>query len=70
MTAAVALTTASRSDGDGRRVRGRASIDSRPPVPCTLAIQGDGTWSAELATFTLAGEVVDPPSLEQCEVAE
>lgn len=38
-------------------LRGWAQIDERPPSPCTLGIASDGTWTAEVATFTLAGEL-------------
>jgi hypothetical protein len=41
----------------GWTVRGRARIDDRPPVSCELTIRADGTWSAQVATFTFAGEV-------------
>lgn len=38
-------------------VRGQAQIDERPPAPCTLSIGSDGNWTAEVAQFTLAGEL-------------
>lgn len=38
-------------------VNGQAKIDERRPVPCVLVVRSDGTWSAEVATFTLAGNV-------------
>jgi len=41
----------------GWRITGRAQIDERPPVSCALTICADGTWSATLATFTIAGQV-------------
>lgn len=48
--------------GVGRRtdvwnIRGRATIDKRQPVQCFLSISATGAWSAELDTFTLAGDV-------------
>lgn len=39
------------------RIYGRATIDDRPAVSCTLTVNPDGTWAAEIATFTLAGQV-------------
>lgn len=41
----------------GWRIPGLGTIDERPPVSCTLTINPDGTWAAEIATFTLAGQV-------------
>jgi hypothetical protein len=41
----------------GWTIRGRAQIDERPPTSCALTIRGDGSWSARVATFTLAAEV-------------
>lgn len=41
--------------GDGWTLYGRAAIDHRGPASCTLTLHVDGTWSADLATFTLAG---------------
>ncbi len=38
-------------------VLGKASIDERPPADCTLTINPNGSWCAELSTFTLAGDV-------------
>ena len=45
------------SRAEGWAIRGQAQIDERPAAPCVLIIRLDGTWSAEVATFTLAGEV-------------
>lgn len=42
---------------EGWQVIGRAQIDERPPVAASLTICADGYWSAEVATFTLAGQV-------------
>lgn len=53
MTAALELAT----KVDGWRLTGRARIDNRPPVPCTLLIRADGTWSAGIAQFTFADTV-------------
>lgn len=36
---------------------GRAAVDQRPPSGCALTIRADGSWVAEVATFTLAGNV-------------
>lgn len=56
MTAALELAhTAPKVDG--WRIHGRARIDNRPPALCSLLIRADGTWSAELANFTLADTV-------------
>lgn len=53
MTAAIEAAT----KVDTWRLRGRGAIDDRPPAPCVLRINADGTWSAEIATFTFAGDV-------------
>jgi hypothetical protein len=39
------------------RLAGKAAIDKRPPVRCDLVLRADGTWAAEIATFTLANQV-------------
>lgn len=38
-------------------LRGRGRIDDRPAMHCTLTIRSDGSWSAEIAQFTLANDV-------------
>lgn len=42
---------------DGWRLYGRATIDDRRPVRCSLVVAADGTWRADLATFTFADTV-------------
>jgi hypothetical protein len=37
------------------RINGRATIDYRPAASCILTVRSNGTWSADLALFTLAG---------------
>jgi hypothetical protein len=37
-------------------VFGKASIDERQPADCTLTIHPNGSWCADLSTFTLAGD--------------
>jgi hypothetical protein len=56
VTAALELATPAQPV-DGWRLFGHASIDTRPPARCSLRIRADGTWSADLATFTLADTV-------------
>lgn len=41
----------------GWRLRGTARIDSRKPVPAVLTIRADGSWFAQVANFTFAGQV-------------
>lgn len=38
-------------------LNGTAKIDYRDAVSAALVIRSDGTWAAEVAIFTLAGEV-------------
>jgi hypothetical protein len=42
---------------EGWYLTGRAQIDDRPPVRADLRILPSGTWTARVATFTLAGQV-------------
>lgn len=57
MTTALEVAPHAPSTGDGWRVHGHARIDERLGAPCVLVVRADGTWSAEVATFTLAGTV-------------
>ena len=41
----------------GWALRGQATIDGRPPSPAALRVNPDGTWTAEVYTFTFAGEL-------------
>lgn len=42
---------------DAWRLSGSARIDDRPARPCTLTIGADGSWTATVSQFTLAGTV-------------
>lgn len=53
----LASTTSFSSMIAGWAVYGTAAIDQRPPVGCILTVQSNGSWCAELSTFTLAGDV-------------
>jgi len=39
------------------RLSGRTALPHRPPAPAWLTIRADGSWSAEVAQFTLLGEL-------------
>lgn len=53
MTSALELVTPAPT-ADDWRLYGRGTIDDRQPVRCSLSIAADGTWRADLSTFTLA----------------
>lgn len=55
MTTAVERRTA--AGVDSWWVGGQALIDDRPATAADLWIGADGTWRAEVATFTLANQV-------------